>query len=227
MGILIKTIEEKTKKDGVVKYYKDNTISLYNKYKSPDKLVRSIPISKMSDSKFYFITYKDESNWMKYSPIFFVDWKEFDDRIIGYGVNFNFIPLEYRVALFDKMILDLEDENQIMGMNFESMYKELLKIGYEYALVEYDMKRVERCYHISVKILPEFLYSSYPKNKYDPQKLYDIWYKKLDKREQRHQEIIQSMASDFFEVTEQIEMKYDVLSNHMKRVQRNHKKFGK
>lgn len=225
MGKLIDAIQSESG-GNIPDYYKKNTISLYNRYKSPDKEVRSIPVSKMSEGAFYFLLYRDESNWMKYSPIFFVDWKEFDDMIIGYGVNMNFIPLEYRAALFDSIILNLEDEDQVRGLNFESMYKQLLRIGYEYALVEYDMRRIERCYHISINILPNFLYSSYPKNKYDPQKLYDIWYKKLSGREQRHQEIIQQLATDFFKVTEEIEMKYDSLSDHMKRVQRNHKKFG-
>jgi len=225
MGNLIDVIKNESG-GNIPQYYKDNTVLLYNKYRSPDDVVKSIPVSKMADGMFYFLMYYDESNWMKYSPIFLVDWKKFDNMIIGYGVNFNFIPLEYRAAIFDKIIRDLEDEDQVKGMTFESMYKILLKFGYEYALVEYDMKRIERCYHISVGILPKFLYSSYPKNKYDPQKLYDIWMKKLEGREKRHQEIIQQLSSDFLDVTGEIELKYDALSDHMKRLQRNHKKFG-
>lgn len=225
MGILIDTIKIESG-GNIVKYYKENTVMLYNKYRNPDELVKAISVGKMAEGQFYFLMYYDESNWMQFSPIFFVDHKEFEDKVIGYGVNMNFIPLEYRAALFDKIIHNLDDENQVRGMNFEGMYKQLLKLGYEYALVEYDMSRIKQAYHIKLQILPKFLYSSYPKNKYDPQKLYSIWKKKLEKREQRHQEIIQQLSSDFYKVTEEIEMKYDVLSDHMKRVQRNHKKFG-
>ena len=225
MGNLVDQIKLESK-GNIPQYYKDNTVMLYNKYKSPDELVKPIPVKKMSEGLFYFLMYQDESNWMQYSPIFFVDWKEFGDMIIGYGVNMNFIPLEHRAALFDNIIRDLDNEDQVRGMSFEGMYKQLLRMGYEYALVEYDMRRIVQCYHISVKILPKFLYSSYPKNKYDPKKLYDIWAKKLAGREQRHQEIIKQLATDFYKTTEEIEMKYDELSDHMKRVQRNHKKFG-
>lgn len=234
MGELIKVIENQSKGD-IVSYYKENTTLLYNYYTgknphpdiAPTNAVKPTPVSKIQDGMFYFLTYQDESNWMQYSPIFFVDHKEFEDRIIGYGVNLNFIPLEIRASIFDEMFPNLEEENQINGITFESMYKRLLRVGYEYALVEYDMSRVERCYHISIHILPRFLYSSYPTNKYDPDKLYSIWVKKLEKRELRHQEIIQQLSSDLFKTTEEIEMKYDSLSNHMKRFKRNHDKFGK
>jgi len=139
----------------------------------------------------------------------------------------NFIPLEIRASIFDEMFANLEEENQINGISFEKMYKRLLRVGYEYALVEYDMSRVERCFHISIRILPRFLYSSYPTNKYDPEKLYSIWLKKLEKRELRHQEIITQLSSDLYKTTEEIELKYDALSDHMKRFKRNYDKFGK
>lgn len=227
MGVLLDRIKIESK-GNIPQYYKDNVSMLYRKYEQPDQItVKSQPISKMSDGYFYFITYKDESNWMQYSPIFFCDWKRFDDKIIGYAVNFNFIPFEYRVALFDNLINDLYTEEQFTGISFESMYKELLKIGYEYALVEYDLSRIQTCYRISINIVSNFLYSSYPTVKYDPAKLYQIWVKKLETRELRHQEIIKQVASDLFEVKEELEGKYETLNDHLKRFQRNHRKFGK
>lgn len=234
MGELIDVIENQSK-GNIVSYYKENTTLLYNYYKginphpdmAPKYAVKPLPISKMTDGTFYFMTYKDESNWMQYSPIFFVDWKEFEGKIIGYGVNLNFIPFEVRAAIFDEMLPNLEEEDQINGISFEDMYKRLLRVGYEYSLVEYDIERIESVFHISVHILPRFLYSSHPKNKYDPKKLYSIWIKKLETRELRHQEIISQLADDLFKTTEEIEMKYDALSDHMKRFKRNHDKFGK
>jgi hypothetical protein len=224
MGDLLQKIKDNSN-GNIVDYYKENTMELYNKYKNPDKFVKTISVKNMADSHFYFIHYADDSNWMRYSPIFFVDIKKFEDMIIGYGVNLNFLPLEVRGGFFDKMV-DTTGSN-VTGVNFDSIYKQLLKIGYEYALVEYDMRRIERSYLIDFSILPEFLYSSYPKNKYDPDKLYSIWAKKLETREQRHQEIIQQLSTDFFKATEEISGKYDQLSGHLNRVKKGHEKYGK
>lgn len=224
MGILNDKIEADSKKN-IPKYYKDNTMKMYNLYLKPDKLVDPVNVSNITPGIFYFLMYHDESNWMQYSPILFIDHKKFDNQIIGYAINFNFLPLEIRSGMLDKIIKNLEDNDQLSAITFENAYKMLLKVGYEYALVEYDMKRVERVYKIDFTVLPQFLYSSYPTNKYDPKKLYSIWLKKLETRELRHQEIIQSTVSDFFDITEEISGKYDQLLNHIKRLQNGIKKF--
>jgi hypothetical protein len=225
MGVLNDRIESEAKKD-IPKYYKENTNKMYNLYRKPDKLVKPVRIGDLSPGKFFFMMYYDESNWMQYSPILFIDSKKFENKIIGYAINFNFIPLEIRSGMLDKMIKDLEDNDQLSSITFENAYKMLLKVGYEYALVEYDLIRVERLYQIDFEILPNFLYSSYPKNKYDPEKLYSIWLKKLETRELRHQEIIQSTVKDFFDITEDISEDYKALEGHIKRLQRNARKFN-
>jgi CRP-like cAMP-binding protein len=56
----------------------------------------------MSKGGFYFIHYKDDSNWMRYSPVFVVDFKKFNNIIMIMGVNFNFIPIEVRETIFDE-----------------------------------------------------------------------------------------------------------------------------
>ena len=224
MGVLNEKIEANAERD-IPQYYKNNTKRLYNLYLKPDKLVDPINVNAIAKGRFYFFMYHDESNWMQYSPVLFVDFKKFDNQLIGYCINFNFLPLEIRSGMLDKILKDLDDDNQLSWLTFEKAYKMLLKVGYEYALVEYDTKRLERVYKIDLEILPEFLYSSYPKNKYDPQKLYEIWTKKLETRELRHQEIIQSTVSDFFDITEEISGSYEALANHIKRLQRGIKKF--
>jgi len=224
MGVLNDKIEIEAKKD-IPQYYKDNTMKMYNLYTNPDKTVTPINVNSITAGSFFFLTYFDESNWMKYSPVLFIDHKKFDNQLIGYAINFNFLPLEIRSGMLDKILNDLEDNSQLSSITFENAYTMLLKVGYEYALVEYDMKRVQQAYQIDFSILPNFLYSSYPKNKYDPDKLYSIWLKKLETRELRHQEIIQSTVSDFFDITEDISGQYDALENHIKRLQRGIKRF--
>jgi len=225
MGILIDAVNIESS-NNIVQYFKDNTTELYNNYMNPDgKLIKVTPVSKMIHGRFYFMNYYDESNWMQYSPIFFVDHKEFDGKIIGYGINMNFIPLEIRTGIFDKYLDDLEDENQFVNINFESAYKMLLKVGYEYALVEYNMEQVARSYSVSIELLPKFLYSTWPSIKYDPLNLYKIWMKKIETRDERHQEIIAMQASDFYEATDEIKEQYTSLKGHLQRIQRNLKKF--
>lgn len=233
MGFLRDVIKQEsggdvTDNSYLVHYFKDNVSYMYNLYTKPDgKLVDPIIISKIVNGYFYFLTYRDESNWMQYSPIFFCDWKKFDNKIIGYGVNFNFIPIEIRVAIFDTYIKNFEDPNIFSSITFEKMYKMLLKYGYEYALVEYDLARIVSIFKIDITILPNFLCSTYPSIKYDPINLYNIWKKKLETREMRHQEIIQMYSDDFLsEYIGDITEKYDQLSNHIKRLKRNNDKYG-
>lgn len=225
MGDLEDKIESEAKGD-IPKYYKDNTKLMFNYYDNPNKSVKAINVSKISSGRFMFLFYHDDSNWMRYSPVLFIDHKKFENSIIGYAINFNFIPLEIRSGMLDDVLNNLIDNAQLSSITFEGAYSMLLKVGYEYALVEYDMKRVEQAYEIDIDILPNFLYSSYPKNKYDPKKLYSIWLKKLETRELRHQEIIKSTVEDFFETTDEIEGKFEALEGHIKRLQKGIDKYG-
>jgi hypothetical protein len=232
MGVLRQTIKDHMGGDIsdtslLVNYFKESTEFMYSKYQKPDRECSSISISSIQNGHFYFFMYQDESNWMQFAPVFLCDWKKFDNKIIGYAVNFNFIPIEYRVAVFDVLINNLEDSNQLTSMTFEMMYRQLLKVGYEYALVEFDFMRLKRVYHIQYEILPDFLCSTYPTIKYDPQNLYNIWKVKLETKEARHQEMIKMISDEFYNATEDISEKYSELKSHMKRLKRNNEKYGK
>lgn len=226
MGVLLDKIKSDLTSTSLTVYYKDNTNIMYNLYQHPKDGVSSIPVSDMSEGSFYMMMYQDDSNWMKFSPIFLVDYKKFEDKIIIYGINLNFIPLEVRAGFFDKYLKNLVEENQFGKIDFEGAYRELLKIGYEYALVEYNVKRVLRTYRIGINILHKFLYSSWPTNKYDPQKLYSIWVKKLETKEQRHQAIIKTMVDDFYKETDVIEKDIEILKNRIDRIQKGEAKYG-
>jgi hypothetical protein len=213
--------------NGIVDNYKNNSLYFYNKYQKSDKEVTSMPVGKMQMGGFYHLHYRDDSNWMKYSPIFTADFKKFGDMIIIMGVNFNFIPLEVRVSIFDKFIKEEDFErNSLLPVTYEGVYRELLKYGFEYALVEYNLAQVELVHKITMEVLPRFLYSGHPKNKYNPKKLYEIWSTKIKTRRERDQEMSKSLITDFYQASDEILENYTVLKDHIQRIQRSVEKYG-
>lgn len=230
MGELRKRILELTK-SGVPTFFKENSLKYYNLYKSPNPDdLEVIPFSKMYNGGLYFLYYKDESNWMQLSPILCADIR--DQRIV-FGINLNFLPLEIRLDLFDDMVIDLQNNNKQSNgmtpfhfMSFEKAYKKLLRTGFEYAIVEYDVSRIVRVYEINYNNLSTWLYSQHPKNIYDPNKLYQIWSSKLKDRPERHKELITKLVEDFYNVTDELVDNSTALKGHFQRLQRNQEKFG-
>jgi hypothetical protein len=214
--------------DGIVENFKNNSLFFYEKYNQSSKDVLSINIRDIYPGSFYFFHYLDDSNWMKYSPVFVVDFKKFDNLIVIMAVNFNFIPLEIRVMIFDKYILpeDFENDNSLK-VNYKGMYDELRSIGFEYAIMEFNAIQIVKTHKISLELLPRFLYSQHPMSKYDPKKLYEIWSAKIGKRDQRHKEILSTILSDFYDVNKEISEKYNVMKDHIKRLQTSLNKYGK
>ena len=158
---------------------------------------------------------------MRYSPIFTVDFKKFGDLIIIMGINFNFIPLEVRVSIFDNFMKEENFENdRLLEVDMKGAYNELLRYGFEYAIVEYNLKQVQLVHKINMMAVPRFLYSGHPKNKYDAKKLYEIWKAKLSGRAQRDQEMSGALIDDFFKASDDILENYDLLKGHIQRIQR-------
>ena len=148
--------------------------------------------------------------------------------IIILGVNFNFIPLELRSSIFDKFITeDNFEDNDVLEVNFKGMYYELLKYGFDYSIQEYNVAQIKIVRQINLEILPRFLYSSHPKNTYDPKKLMEIWETKLASKEERHREIISSILSDFYDISKDISNQYQALKEHISRLQDSYEKYGK
>src|ERR1022692_4062089 len=123
--------------NGPADNFKNNSLFFYDKYSKSDKDVMNIPVGKMQIGGFYFLQYEDDSNWMKWSPIFTIDFKKFSNMIVIFGVNFNFIPLEFRVGIFDKYINDLDfEKDNLLKVSYKGVYEELRKYGFEYAINE-------------------------------------------------------------------------------------------
>jgi len=214
--------------NGIVENFKNNSLFFYEKYNQSSKDVQSINVKDIYPGGFYFFTYLDDSNWMKYSPVFVADYKKFDDKLIIMAINFNFIPIEIRVMIFDKYITsDDFDKDRLLKVDYNGMYNELRKLGFEYSLIEFNAIQLVRVHKISLELLPRFLYSQHPINKYDPNKLNEIWVAKIGKRDERHKEIMASTLNEFYDVNTEISDKYNVMKDHIKRLQTSLTKYGK
>lgn len=207
--------------------FKKNSIYFYNLYSKSVASFKETDVSKIQKGGFYFLHYLDDSNWMKWSPVFVADFKKFSNKIVLFCVNLNLIPLEVRVLLFDDFIKkeDFEKDN-FLKVDLEGIYNQLRKLGFEYSLMEYVVSRVKLAHKVSLDLLPRFLYHQHPINKYDPNKLMEIWESKLKDREIRHQEMTVALINEFFDINSEISDKYNSLRTHIERLQRNIKKYG-
>ena len=216
----------------LVDYFRNNSDYMVGKYAKSDQFCQSIPISEIQIGYFHHFHYDDKSNWMKYSPVFVCDFKQYANFMIIYALNFNFIPLRIRSAIFEKFISEKDFENnRALAVNFQGLYSELRRYGFEYSIVEYNsinLKLVHRINLVDEKsgdksenILARFLYSAHPVNKYDPSKLYQIWSTKIKTRDKRHQEIALSTLDEFLDVKNEISEKFEVLRGHIQRLRDN------
>ena len=118
--------------NGLVENFKNNSIWFYEKYQKSSEEVKNQTVKDIYPGGFYFFHYQDDSNWMKWSPVFVTDFKKFSNKIIIFAVNFNFIPLEIRVMIFDKFIKPEDfEKNNFLKVNFDGMYNELRSLGFE------------------------------------------------------------------------------------------------
>lgn len=213
--------------NGIVDNYKNNSLWFYEQYQKSSDEIKNINVKDLYPGGFYFIHYKDSSNWMKYAPIFVADFKKFSNKIIIFAVNFNFIPMELRVLIFDKFIKAEDfEKNNLLKVSFEGVYNELRSVGFEYALMEFDALNIEIIHRIHLEQLDRFFYHQHPKATYDPKKLISIWQAKIEKREDRHKEMMSSLVEEFYDLNFDINEKYTVLKKHIDRIRANQIKYG-
>ena len=230
MGVLLDKVNESLKKNGngIADNFKNNSLYFYNKYQKSDDEVQSTRVLDIQMGRFYFFHYYDDSNWVKYSPVFTISTKRYQDLIIIEAINLNFIPIEIRVSFFDQFFSKKDfDEDKSLPTEFTSTYNELLRYGFEYAILEYNVAQMNFVHRINMKNIPQFLYAGHPINKYDPRKLYDIWRVKIQTKYQRNQEMSQALIGDFFDISNEISDKYEVLEKHIKRLQTSLSKYGR
>lgn len=213
--------------NGIEENFKNNSLFFADKYSKSDKMVTALSTADLQTGGFYFLHYSDDSNWMKYSPVFVVEQKNFGNQVIVMAVNLNFIPLEVRAMIFDPYIQEDYFENDtFLKVDYSGMYNELIGFGFEYSLMEYNAIQIKMVHKIHMEMLPRFLYSQHPRATYDPRKLMSIWRKKIETKSQRNQEMMKSMIDDFYNIDNDISEKYKVMKGHIERIQKSLKKYG-
>lgn len=212
---------------GIAENFKNNSLYFYQKYNQSDEEVRSIRPEEIQFGGFYHLIYQDDSNWLKYSPVFTVGQKHTTEGKFLLAINLNFIPIEVRVAFFEKFMTEENfEQDRLLRVDYKGVYTELLKFGFEYSLLEYQVSRIAFVHKIKMYSVPRFLYSAYPINKYDPKKLYEIWKAKISKQHLRHQEMCKSLISDFVNASDDILENYKQLKGHIERLRKGIEKYG-
>lgn len=173
-------------------------------------------IDSIVKGSFYFILYDlngKSSKMEQYNPILAVD---FVNRSL-YGLSLNFIPVNIRVTLFNKIYskldtlkknadLDIENQQPLPNTNYNTIYNILKSIGFEYAIRTFDLSLINKVYQISTNILPEFIaMNTQTFTGVDEGKLVDIWLKKINEQEQREQELMKELLSDFTKIEAEID----------------------
>jgi hypothetical protein len=230
MGLLLERVKlsNLVNGDGIADNYKKNSLYFYEKYMKSDDEVMSIPLSKIEAGRFYFFHYLDDSNWMKFSPVFVISLKSFENLKIVFAVNLNFVPLEVRTSVYDEVMVEQNfEKNTSLKVDLNGAYQSLRKYGFEYSICEYNLAQIKLCHVIEMNSIPRFLYSGHPKNKYDARKLYGIWKAKILDKNKRDAEMSQLIMKDFIDMSEEVTNKYDVLKKHIESVQRSIQKYGR
>ena len=216
-----------------VSYFKENSIDFYKSYTKSTEQIKAIPVRLMIPGKFYFLHYKDDSNWIRYSPVFITERRRYESNILFRCVNFNFIPLEIRILFFDKYIKELDFQqdvkkkgNHFIKVKHEIIYRELEKLRLEYSIQPYNAAQIVTCHRIMMEDLPRFLYSAHPKNKYDPKKLIQIWKTKAKNSDQRDDEMMKLTTEDLYNFDKDFLQKFDTLSSHIERFRKSIEKWG-
>lgn len=216
--------------DDPVSYFKENSIDFYKSYTKSTEQIKAIPVRLMIPGKFYFLHYKDDTNWIKWSPVFVVEEKK------SYGfhcMNLNFMPLEIRILFFDKYITDKDFEsdaekkgNHFIKVKPDMVQNELKKIRMNHCMKFYNSSQIVTCHRIMFDDLPNFLFSSHPMFKYDPKKLIQIWKQQASKSERRGDEMMKLTIEDLYNFDKEFKHRFDVLKGHIDRFRKSVQKWG-
>lgn len=215
--------------NGVVDNFNKNSQWFFESYQKSSPQVLNINVNLILPGGFYFFDYQDDkSNWIKYAPVFVCSYKKHSNKITYFALNFNFLPVEVRVLIFDKYLVEEDfEQNRFLVVDYAGLSNVLWSLGFEYALMPFDAIRITKVHRIELNILARFFYHQHPINRYDPRKLNEIWQAKIKDRDQRHQEMMQASLDDFYNLEAEISDKFVLLRSNIKRFRTSALKWGR
>ncbi len=189
-------------------------------------------ISDIVKGGFYFMFYDlngKSSNMEKYNPVFIID--QIDNYI--YAVSINFIPLNIRILLFNEIVnsslqqmknnIDTQIIKQlpIQGINFSNIYKLLFSIGFEWSIRKFDYSKINKIYKINTNIISNFITMSTEKlTQVNDSKLVQIQNKKITEQQQRHQDLMDNILSNYDNIQKTLNEKINVLQDKEENLQK-------
>lgn len=164
----------------------ESTLELFGYIlKNPSKQLRATPINKVQIGKFYIIKYNFNGNKL-WCPILTIppvinknemgvlekQLKIVNTKKILYAINFDYLPIRYKIVLIDSIIdnnIDRyeknSDKNTSGGVvkdeyNFRVnwIYNFLKRDHKNYAITAYDIFKIEHIYEVSSTILHRFVF---------------------------------------------------------------------
>lgn len=174
--------------------------------------------SNMEIGRFYFIRYdyskKNKSSKMEQNvPLLVVDYKPLIDSRVLYILNFNFLPLNIKQAIFSEftnMFATQYINNTTFPINYKYMWDFLIKYAFEYCIREIRLDLIHEVYsiphsdlHMLTSINTQFLTGV------DEGKLNDIWISKLKSEsfEQRYDELL-TIKTNYYKILEELQNKF-------------------
>lgn len=232
MGWLKDNIRELRKKEGT-KLQDNSTKWIKDQIAKPDgDEVSRIDIKNFDKGGFYFLFYNLQGAYTtdnsmadpdgfslmkKYSPVLIVDIKRLKNERIAYGINLNFIPERMKVTYFDKLLSlyqntiqrnkDIKVTRQnFLNINYETAYRTLGSIGYEYIIREYHVNWITQAYRIGLQALDRFMtFKTIEFSRVDDKKLVEIWQKKISEQDIRHQIMMNRIMNNWNEIGSNID----------------------
>lgn len=204
--------------------YKTNGARITDGLNGGSDEIVPINLVNIEKGKFYFIFYDlsgKSTKMEKFNPLLIIDWNDQDSTRYIYGVSINFIPVSIRTVFFNSLCnfniktleynskLETEKQYPLENINFANIYKLLYSIGFEWSIRKFDAKLVNKVYSISTNILPTFLTMATSQlTGVDDSKLVDIWNKKIQEQEARHNKLLKEILGDYKNMEKELTSAY-------------------
>lgn len=216
-------------------YRREATKWLLTSMQSPNKTFVKVNPNYLRIGAFYFMKYdmrkiNKSSKMEQFVPFMMVDYKPLIDSRVLYGINFNFLTTTKKEAFFLKYLERYEklleknkeldnwlQEEPLPDVNYERMYNELLKYGFDYAIREFRVELIDEIYGISTNHLDKMIsLDTQMMTGVDEAKLNDIWITKLKNEGIRDRlDELYNIKSNYEELIKDLKEKFKFLDKKL------------